>query len=156
MLVVMAVEGVLTKAPDLHTEPPTVLGKNLFATFKDQHRLLLLSTNPDHALVREWLLKERFKGYASLQCKPKSSAMSDSDWKANTVRNMLSEGWEVGTFFDADPKAVQAVFMEGVPSFLLAAPQYARPEWRPDADRSIRPWDQLVSTIEKESLVKED
>lgn len=155
MLIVLSVEGILTKAPDLHTEPPTILGKTLFATLKDQHRLLLVSTNPDHALVKEWLLKERFKGYATLQCKPRNSALSDSNWKASIVREMLSEGWEVGAFFDADPASVQAVFMEGVPSLLLAAPQYARPEWRPDSEKSIRPWDQLVSTIEKEALVKE-
>lgn len=156
MLIIMSIEGLLTKTPNLHTEPPTVLGKTLFATFKDQHRLLLLSTNPNVELVKGWLLKERFKGYASLQCIPSNTTLTPSQWKADAVRTMLSEGWEVGMFFDADPAAVKAVFMEGVASFLLASPQYARPEWRPDVDKNIRPWDELVSTIEKEALVKDE
>jgi hypothetical protein len=156
MLVVLSIEGVLSKSPDLRTEPPSIVGKVLFESLKDRHRVLLLSVGNDVELVRSWLLKERFKNYASVQCMPKNTALSVPAWKASVVREMLSEGWDIAMFIDSDPKAVQSVFLEGVPSLLVASPQYARPEWRPDSERHIKPWDDLVSIIEKESLAKDE
>ena len=153
-VVIISVEGFLTEGTDLRNSPPIQSSRILFDTLKATYQVVFLSTEPDQVLVRSWLKKEHFLKYATVFCRPASSILTPVDWKMAQVRELQADGWSIAYFMDTDPQAVEAAFLEGLPSLLMASPHYARPEWRPDTTHAVRPWDTLVSTLEKENLLR--
>ncbi len=152
--VVMTVEGVLIEGYDLKTDLPSQSGHMLYDTLVQYYAIVLL-TQHDRDLVDTWLRKEGIRGFATvLSFASTSWAYSIPAWKAFQVRGFLQAGTAVSWFIDTDPAAIEAVYLEGVPTMMLSNPQFTRPEFRPDAARKVRPWDQLVTTIEMEKLVK--
>lgn len=51
----------------------------------------------------------------------------------------------VDIYIDADPAYVAEGLRRGMTSLLFSQPSYARPEFRPDAPRGIRPWEELIA-----------
>ena len=153
-LAIISLEGVLVEGTDLKASPPTKTGRILYESLRSQFQLLILSTDPSPALAREWLKREHYAGYGSVFSRPDNTILSPVDWKVSKIREMQSEGWPVMLYMDSDPAAIRAAFLEGVPTALIATPRFGRPEWRPDADRGIKPWNALVDTLEQEQLLK--
>lgn len=153
-LAIVCLEGVMVDGSDLKASPPTKHGSLLYAALKGQYQTLFLSTNPSHELARAWLKREGVTGYGTVFCRPENTILDPVDWKVSKIREMQSEGWPVMLYLDSDPASIRAAFLEGVPTALIASPRYGRPEWRPDAERAIRPWDSLVDTLEQENLLK--
>ena len=153
-LAIVALEGVLVEGTDLKASPPTKHGHALYEAIKSQYQILVLSTDPSLELARTWLRRESYTGFGTVLCRPTTTILSPADWKMARLREMQAEGWPVMLYVDSDPEAVRAAFLEGVTTALIASPRYGRPEWRPDADRSIKPWDALVGTIEEEHLLR--
>lgn len=153
-LAIINLEGVLVDGQDLKSSPPTKHGRLLYDALKGQYQALILSTDPSHELARAWLKREGVTGFGSVFCRPTNTLLSPVDWKVSKIREMQAEGWPVMLYVDSDPESIRAAFMEGVTTMLVASPRYARPEWRPDGERSIRPWDSLVDTLEAEHLLR--
>jgi hypothetical protein len=153
-LAILCLEGVMVEGTDLKASPPTKTGRLLYESFKGQFQLLIITTDPNVALAREWLKREHYTGFGSVYARPENTILSPVDWKVSKIREMQAEGWPVMLYVDSDPTSVRAAFLEGVPTLLVATPKFGRPEWRPDADRSIKPWDALVDTMEQEQLLK--
>ena len=153
-LAIIVLEGVLLDGSDLKASPPTKHGPLFYAALKSQYQTLILSTSPSHELARAWLKREGMTGCGSVFCRPSNTMLSPVDWKVSKIREMQSEGWPIALYADSDPASIRAAFLEGVPTALLASPRYGRPEWRPDAERTIRPWESLVDTLEAEHLLK--
>lgn len=153
-IAIICLEGVLVEGTDLKASPPTKTGRGIHEAFKSQYQILLLSTDPSHELARAWLKREYISGFGTVFCRPENTILSPVDWKVSKIREMQAEGWPVMLFVDADPTAIRAALLEGVPTALITTPRYSRPEWRPDSERNIKPWDSLVDTIEEENLLK--
>lgn len=152
--VVMAIEGVLVESQDLKTGLPSQSGHMLYNTLVQSYSVVLV-THHDAELVDTWLRKEGIKGFATVfNYSASSTAMSLSSWKAYQVRHLLQSGSAVAWFIDTDPSAIAEVYVEGVPTMMLSHPYFTRPEFRPDADRQVRPWNDLVTTIETEQLLR--
>lgn len=48
-------------------------------------------------------------------------------------------------YVDASPRWAAEAFRMGMTSMLFSHPSYARPEFRPDAPKGVRPWDELIA-----------
>jgi hypothetical protein len=156
VIIVMGLEGVLTETDDLRTSPPHKTGYLLYEGLrKGGFQMVLLAASAEMELVRSWLRKEHITDFATVRCRPASSILSVPAWKLTQLRELAADGWKIACFMDSDPAAVAAAFHEGVATNLISYPRYSRPEWRPDATRSVRAWDDLVSTLEKENLSRE-
>ena len=153
-LAIVCMEGLLVEGTDLKASPPTRHGRLLYEALKSQYQILLVTTDPSAELARAWLKREHLTGFGSVYTRPTTTILSAVDWKVAQIREMQSEGWPVMLYADSDPAAVRAAYLAGVPTMLVASPHFGRPEWRPDADRSIKPWDALVDTMEQEHLLK--
>lgn len=152
--VVMTIEGVLTETHDLKSTLPSQSGRLLYENLIQGYAVILL-THHDRELVDTWLRKEGIKGFATvLSFASTSTAMSLNGWKAYQVRSFIQTGTPVSWFVDTDPEAIALVFTEGVATLLVSSPYYTRPEFRPDVTRHVRKWDELVTTIEHEKLLK--
>ena len=51
----------------------------------------------------------------------------------------------VHLYVDADPAMVAEALRLGIPTLLSSSPSYARPEFRPDAPKGVRRWDDLMA-----------
>lgn len=153
-LVVMVIEGVLVESQDLKTGLPSQPGHMLYDNLRQGYSIVLL-THHERDLVDTWLRKEGIQGYATVMSYAASAGvLSLSAWKATQVRTFRQNDSSVAWFVDTDPSAIEAVYLEGVATMMLSNPHFTRPEFRPDAERHIRPWNQLVTTIETERLIK--
>lgn len=52
---------------------------------------------------------------------------------------------QVHLYVDGDPSAVAEALRLGIPTLLSSTPSYARPEFRPDAPKGVRRWDDIVA-----------
>jgi len=57
-------------------------------------------------------------------------------------------------YVDADPTVVAEALRMGITSLLFSSPQYSRPEFRPDAPKEIRRWDDIVSERTRQQAMK--
>lgn len=153
-LAIVCLEGLLVEGTDLKASPPTKHGRMLYEALKSQYQLLVITTDPSIELARAWLKREHLTGFGSVYCRPNDTVLSPVDWKMSKIREMQSEGWPVMLYVDSDPASIRAAFLHGVPTALVASPKFGRPEWRPDVERGIKPWEELVDTMEQESLLK--
>lgn len=60
----------------------------------------------------------------------------------------------VSFYVDADPGACAYALRQGVPTFLFSTPAYARPEFRPDAPKGVRRWDDLIAERTRQQALK--
>lgn len=54
----------------------------------------------------------------------------------------------------ADPKLWVYAFEQGIPAMMYGMPDYLRAEFRPDAPKKVRAWDDIVSAIEKQNELR--
>lgn len=152
--VVMSIEGVLIESQDLKTGLPSQNGHMLYDNLAQGYAIALL-TYHQRDLVDTWLAKEGIRGFATvLSYASSNQVLSLSEWKATQVRQFQQNGSAVSWFIDTDPSAIEAVYLEGVPTMMLSNPRFTRPEFRPDAEHRVRPWNQLVTTIESDRMLK--
>lgn len=62
-----------------------------------------------------------------------------------------SMGYRPELYVDPSPERCAAAMAKGITTLLFAAPKYQRPEWRPDRDRSQRPWHEIVAELDKQA-----
>jgi len=53
-----------------------------------------------------------------------------------------------------DPKLWVYAFEQGIPAMMFGMPDYLRAEFRPDAPKAVRAWDDIVSAIEKQNEMR--
>jgi hypothetical protein len=60
----------------------------------------------------------------------------------------------INMYIDADPSVVAEAMRLGIPTMLYSSPQYVRPEFRPDAPKGVRKWDDLVNERSRQQAMK--
>jgi hypothetical protein len=153
-IIVITIEGVLSETDDLLSSPPTKEGRDLYNALKGPYRVILFSNGDDHAVAKEWLKKEGFKGYAMLLCYP-LAALALTGWKISQVRMMLGDGWDIAMVIDTDRQVHQAMLDEGVASVLVSYPGMARPGRLPESPGPLRPWDEIAATVEERNMLQQ-
>lgn len=117
-------------------------GLATYRAYKAIGRVVLV-TELDRRMADAWCLTNNVADYDDLI---DSGVAVDPD---EPVRfRQLSVARNKGTvdlYIDADPMYVAEGLRRGMTSLLFSAPAYARPEYRPDARRGVRPWEELVN-----------
>jgi hypothetical protein len=54
----------------------------------------------------------------------------------------------------ADPKLWVFAFEQGIPAMMFGMPDYLRAEFRPDAPKKIRAWDDIVESVKKQNEMR--
>lgn len=60
----------------------------------------------------------------------------------------------VELFITGNPSMWVFAFEQGIPSVLFGAPDYARPEFRPDAPKRVRSWDEVQEAVDKQNAIR--
>lgn len=153
MIVVLSIEGVLSEPGlPLSTAGPTLFGRRLYTTLHSAgESLVMLSTDQNRELVQDWLLREGFADYVKLLTR-EDSDLSPADWKLGCIKTIISHGQHIMYFVDNSPEIVSPVANLGIP-MMLAVHSWNDPGRRDDDEEATyRSWDDLVGSIEAESL----
>ena len=138
--VLVQIEGVLADArqPSLVDNSPLQEGLLLFRSLQT-NALAIIYTTHDEERARYWLQRERIE--TPLKLIKLDSAVEDMIVKCRAA------GHDLTLMLTADPDHVVAAYKQGLQSLLFVHPSYGRPEWRPDYEDTIRPWNEMVTEI---------
>jgi hypothetical protein len=131
---------------------PIPEGQKLYeALYARYHgRVLILSDDSvTPALLSSWAKREGYK-HATVDC---AKSRSPKDMR-DRVRDINAAYGKIDWFVDTNPETVTLVMKDAVPSLLVCVPTFVRPEWRDNAPRERRVWDDLTKEIEVQSLYR--
>jgi hypothetical protein len=60
----------------------------------------------------------------------------------------------VDLFITNNPTLWAYAFEQGIPSVMFGVPSYTRPEFRPDAPKKVRAWNDIEQAIEKQNTLR--
>jgi hypothetical protein len=82
-----------------------------------------------------------------------SVALEGEDLSERQVNVARAKG-PIDLFITNNPKLWAYAFNMGIPSVMFAVPSYTRVEFRPDAPKRIRSWDNIEESINKQNELR--
>jgi hypothetical protein len=138
MNIVMSLDGVI-RADNGDLIPPGLI---LYRGFHSLGRVILL-TELDRVRAEAWCVLHNLADYDELI---DQTVVIDPDEPLRLRQlHVARSRAPIDFYLDSDPTWVAKAFEMGITSVLFSHPSYARPEFRPDAPKGIRPWDELVA-----------
>lgn len=147
MNIVLCLDGVIrSETGDFVTD-----GLILYRSLHTVGRVVLL-TSLDRPAADTWLMMHNMSDYDDL---------IDSSVTLDPAENLRVRQLQVARtrgnidfYVDADPGMVAEAFRQGITSLLFSMPKYARPEFRPDAPKGVRKWDDIVAERTRQQAMK--
>lgn len=153
--VVLCLEGVLCKGLPPN-DPPIWVGLQLYHALATQFRLVLDSSHEDILDIEHWLQVNGLKRHSLvLQREPEQEGLEDVLLRRIHLGEWRAHGFDVALYVTSDPSVAKVMMGLGVATLMLAHPQYARPEHRPDFESSVKPWAEIEEEITATALLRE-
>lgn len=80
----------------------------------------------------------------------KEVALVGEDLKERQLTLARAKGG-VGLFITSNPLLWAFAFDQGIPSIMFGVPSYLRPEFRPDAPKKMRSWDEIEAAVRRQN-----
>lgn len=142
---VISLEGVLAvgRPDDVVMMKPFGPGVITYHAMKSLTKIVVVSTAPQDR-AEHWLRVQGLRDHAYLYAGDKPLMDKLSAMRAIQL--------DISLVLHPDPAEVVTALRAGFLCGLWSHPSYARPEWRPDAPRTQRPWDEVVKEVELQRL----
>ena len=144
MSILIQVEGVLTN----QLGQPIPVGEQVFRSLVHANRIVL-STIKYKADAERYVALRGLIDWANLRTAEDVLPGVETYWRHIELEKQMGS---LDLVITADPAMVEHCFKESVPTMLLAHPVYMVPEFRPDSEFSLRPWNDMVNEIETRSI----
>lgn len=149
----IGIEGVLAHperdTKNFASQAPVQTGLRLLVALQTMYKTVLLCDEADAAPVDHFLAQNNLHDHAYLILREAWQVGYDHAElrmaQVEHLRGVLS--MPVSLVVDPDPRVAAQVMHQGIVGVLFAHPQYQRPEFRPDDDRGVRAWDEIVNEI---------
>jgi hypothetical protein len=145
--VVFALDGVLRN----DVGEVVLDGIPVYRAFKAVGRVILI-TELERKAAEAWCAINHVFDYDDL-LGPEVTVDPDEPLKHRQIAAARQRG-QVHMYIDGDPAMVAEALRLGIPSLLLSSPSYARPEFRPDAPKGVRRWDDLMAERTRQQAMK--
>ena len=133
----IVVDGVLRK---LTGDAPIPEGVRLYRALSRVGRVILLSD--DHTpQTTEWLELNGCGSHDFIMVTTPGMA-----W-VEPANDMRREGYDIDLAIVPDPGHAQYFINAGFNTLLFTHSIFALPEWRPDTDKGVRPWDDIKQQV---------
>lgn len=143
MHIVVELDGVLRDTK--HGIIPT--GLLMYSTLTAYNRMTILSEE-DEAATMYWLNSNKVVDVDNVI--DNSIALEDEDLVPRQI-NMARARGNIDLFITSNPEHWVYAFNLGISSVMFAMPAYLRPEFRPDAPKTRRSWDEIQKAIDKQN-----
>jgi|SRR5882724_10820057 len=152
---VVSLEGVLCKGSPPNA-PPVWVGLQLYHALATQFRVVLDSSHDDIGEIEHWLMINGLKRHTLvLWREAQHDQLEEVVLRRIHLGEWRSQGFDVALYVTADPAVAALVMNNGAPALLMSHPAYARPEHRPDHERSMKPWADIEDEITATALLRE-
>ncbi|MDP9870401.1 MULTISPECIES: hypothetical protein [Streptosporangium] len=142
-LAVITLDGVLR---DESTDGTIPVGRALYHGLSEIYRLAVIADSP---LDDMWL---GINGYTKHQVLVERRPEDPSDnaiRRLRQIERLRGMGATVDLLVDPDPGVVAVISHMGVACLHYVDAPFSRPEFRPDYDKHVTPWDQMVSELDR-------
>lgn len=146
MYIIVEIDGVLRT----EDEAPIATGVLMVGTLTVYNRMVFLSSGSAEATER-WMNQNKVVDFDLVI--DNSVALEGEDLVERQLNVARTKG-PVDLFITSNPEHWVYAFNHGIPSVMFGVPAYQRIEFRPDAPKRVRTWDQVVETVAKQNEIR--
>jgi hypothetical protein len=144
MHILVELNGVLRNQDDA----PIPVGQIMVGTLSAFHKITILSFMDERG-TKHWLDSNKIVDMDDII--DSSVGLTDEHLTERQIKLARSRG-AVDLFITGDPSMWAFAFEMGIPSVMMGQPSYLRPEFRPDAPKRLRAWNDIEEAIRKENI----
>jgi len=139
--VVITVEGVLKKHV---ADAPIPVGIALYHGLANTFNVLLAADMEKKELDR-WCALEGLNKHAAVEHNEGIIKSFDPDFRRlQQVKNLRQRGYSIDLVIEPNPSIVVKLLEHGFSCMTYTHASYSMPQWRPDYQHKIRPWDDIL------------
>ena len=146
MQILVDVNGVLKG----NNDEPISTGIIMVGTLSVYNSLTFMTSSSEPQMI-QWLNVNKVVDYDRII--DSSVGLEGEKLAERQVKFARSRG-PIDLFVTNDPAMWAFAFDQGIPSVMFGVPSYTRPEFRPDAPRKIRAWNQIEDAIAKQNVLR--
>lgn len=146
MNIIVEIDGVLRT----EDEAPIATGVLMCGTLTVYNRMTFLSST-SKAETERWMNQNKVVDYDLVL--DSSVALNGEDLVERQLNVVRSRG-AIDLFITSNPNHWVYAFNHGIPSVMFGVPAYQRVEFRPDAPKRVRSWDNIVEAVAKQNEIR--
>ena len=146
MQIIVELDGVIRGPNDV----PIATGVLMVGTLTVYNRMTFLS-NTSKEDTERWMNQNKVVDYDLVL--DSSVALEGEDLVERQLNVARAKG-PVDLFITANPDHWVYAFNHGIPCVMFGVPAYQRIEFRPDAPKRVRTWDNIVETVAKQNEIR--
>ena len=148
---VIVVEGVLKQNT---TDGVISQGSRLYHGLKEQMKVAVVSNSLHPENVERWLLLNGFTDHPYFFHARTTDPWEPGGTRLRQIRDLRESKNFIEIVVEPDPEIAAVLMSEGITVLNFLHPKYQRPEFRPDWEAAVKPWDALVAEVERQQLIK--
>ena len=146
MQILVDLDGVLRGPKD----EPISVGIIMVGSLSAWNTVMLMSSSTDKQ-TQQWLDVNKIVDFDRVI--DSSVGLVGEDLGERQINFARSTG-AIDMFITNSPVRWAYAFDQGIPSVMFGVPSYTRPEFRPDAPKKVRSWDDIEAAIEKQNALR--
>jgi hypothetical protein len=146
MHIVVDLDGVLKGRND----NPISTGVIMVGSLSSWNKLTLIS-QASIVETQHWLDTNKIVDFDNII---DSSVALEGEGLSERQLNYVRGRGAVDLFITNNPTLWAYAFEQGIPSVMFGVPSYTRPEFRPDAPKKVRAWNDIEQAIEKQNTLR--
>lgn len=146
MYILVELDGILKSIDDKPIAHGILLHASLAA-----HNQMTIMTDMAHAQAVQWMDANKVVDFDNII--DRSVHLEGEVLQERQIR-LARATQPIDLFITNNPKLWAFAFDLGITSIMFGVPSYTRPEFRPDAPKQVRAWDDITSAIEKQNALR--
>jgi hypothetical protein len=139
------VDGVLRK---LVAAAPIPEGIRLYQSLAKTGSVILSAGHHERDQVEDWLELHGLVHHSFVDWWYAAPSPVD---RANALRR---QGYDIDLVVEPDPSAAAGLIEAGFNTMVFVHSQFSHPDWRPDTDPGVRPWDDITKQVADQARMK--
>jgi hypothetical protein len=146
MHILVDIDGVLRGQKD----DPIPIGVIMVGSLSSWNVVTFMGSQPETE-IKYWLDVNKIVDFDKIL---DSSVHLEGEVLAERQVNVARARGPIDLFITNNPKMWAHAFNMGIPSVMFGVPSYTRVEFRPDAPKSIRSWNDIENSIDKQNELR--
>lgn len=126
---------------------PVWEGLKLYHALATQFKVVLDSTHDDITQVEHWCRVNGLERHILTLHNDIDVDASEALIRDLHLVTWRGQGLDIEVYVTASPATARTMMGAGITTLLLAHPAYARPEFRPDHERGLKPWAEIEEEV---------
>lgn len=147
MHIVVDIDGVLKGHKN---DEPILPGIQMVGALTSWNKVTFI-TEMTAAEAEQWININKIFEYDNMI--DSSVGLVEEDLKERQLKLARARG-TVELFITSNPKLWAFAFNQGIPSVMFGIPSYLRPEFRPDAPKRVRAWNEIENAVKKQNELR--